>query len=138
MTSNAADLIAFYGEPIHTYTRAQALEDGFMHDISELAAEYGFRHPVHVAQYAWADAISWPHSAPSQDETGRTWDVLTMARFELLAAIRRGKTSGPVPFTVVRITAPDRHKPEPIELEIELGPGDEAEPIFTITAPADR
>ncbi|WP_331765077.1 DUF6573 family protein [Nocardia sp. NBC_01388] len=127
-----------FGEVIHAYTRAEALADGFMHDITELASEYGFRYPVHVAQYAWADAIAWPHTASCQDETGRAWDVLTMARFALRAAISRGKTSGPVRFTVVRITAPDRHEPEPITLEIELGPGDEGEPVFTITAPQDQ
>ncbi|MBF6202171.1 DUF6573 family protein, partial [Nocardia cyriacigeorgica] len=69
--NTAADLIAFYGEPIHTYTRAQALADGSLHDISELASEYGFRYPVHVAHHAWGAAIAWPHDDPSQDETGR-------------------------------------------------------------------
>ncbi|BCK59454.1 DUF6573 family protein [Nocardia wallacei] len=127
-----------FGEVIHAYTRAEALADGFMHDISELASEYGFRYPVHVAQYAWADAISWPHTDACQDETGRAWDVLTMARLALQAAIRRGVTSGPVRFTVVRITEPDRTEPEPITLEIELGPGDAGEPVFTITAGPDR
>lgn len=93
---------------------------------------------MHVVRYAWVDAIAWPYDDPSQDETGRICDVLTMARLALRAAIGRGHTIGPVPFTVVRITAPGRYEPEPITLEIELGPDDEAEPVFTITAPADR
>ena len=127
-----------FGEAIHTYSRAQALADGSLRDITEFAREYGFKYPVHVALYAWADAIAWEHDDASQDETGRAWDVLTMARLAIRAAIRRGHSVGPVPFTVVRITAPDKHKPQPITLEIELGPGDKAEPVFTITAPADR
>lgn len=127
-----------FGEVIHAYTRAEALEDGFMHDISALASEYGFRYPVHVAHHAWAEAIAWEHDDASQDETGRTWDVLTMARSRVRAAVAQGRTSGPVLFTVVRITAPGRREPDPITLQIELGPGDEGEPVFTITAAHDR
>ncbi|MEU8901311.1 DUF6573 family protein [Nocardia sp. NPDC048505] len=127
-----------FGEIIHAYTRAQALADGSLHDVSKLAREYGFRHPVAVAAYAWGEAIAWPYDDPCQDETGRTWDVLTMARVSLLRAIALGQDSGPVRFTVVRLTEPGREEPEPIELEIELGPGDDAEPVFTITAPGDR
>ncbi|NKY89877.1 hypothetical protein HGA07_30375 [Nocardia veterana] len=138
MRTNADELTAIYGEPIHAYTRAQALEDGVLHDISGLAREAGFRHPVHVAAHAWAEAIAWPHEDPWQDETGRTWDVLTMARFGVRAAIRRGQDSGPIAFSVVRITEPGREESEPLALAIELGPGDEGEPVFTITAAADR
>jgi len=33
---------------IHTYTRAQAIEDGVLIDVSEMAREAGFRWPVAV------------------------------------------------------------------------------------------
>ncbi|SUH71965.1 Uncharacterised protein [Nocardia africana] len=122
---DADELTAIYGEPIHAYTRAQALEDGVLHDISDLAREAGFRHPVHVAAHAWAEAIAWPHEDLCQDETGRTWDVLTMARFGVRAAIRRGQDTGPIAFSVVRFTAPGQEEPEPLALESRANHHDE-------------
>jgi Family of unknown function (DUF6573) len=40
-------------EVIHTYTRAQALADGALIDISPLATEAGFRYPVAVTAAVW-------------------------------------------------------------------------------------
>ena len=35
---------------IYTYTRAQAIEDGYIVDVSEVASEAGFRWPVAVTR----------------------------------------------------------------------------------------
>lgn len=41
-------------EVIHAYTRAQAIEDGVLVDLSDLAREAGFRFPVAVTLGVWA------------------------------------------------------------------------------------
>lgn len=41
-------------EVIHAYTRAQAIEDGVLVDLSGLASEAGFRWPLAVTQAVWA------------------------------------------------------------------------------------
>src|SRR5690606_27193956 len=49
MTTNSADV---FGEPIHVYTRAQALADGVLVDAGPLAGEAGFHWPVALTQAA--------------------------------------------------------------------------------------
>ena len=46
-------------EVIFTYTRAQAIEDGVLVDVTKEAKEYGFRFPVAVTNRLWEDCISW-------------------------------------------------------------------------------
>jgi hypothetical protein len=75
-----------FGEVISAYSRANAIADGVLHDVTALAAEQGIRYPVAIAAHAWAAAVAWDHGA-MQDETGRQWDVLTMAAH----ALRRAK-----------------------------------------------
>jgi hypothetical protein len=75
---------------IHVYTRAQALTNGALIDLSPLAAEAGFRYPVAVTAAVWqilepsADLARLGQSA-----TGRAWDVLQVLR----AAIREDLTA---------------------------------------------
>ncbi len=77
---------------IHTHTRAQLIEDGDLIDVSETAREAGFTVPVAITRAAWADCVEWTaetdkRKATIQDEAGRLWDVVYMAR---LAARVRG------------------------------------------------
>jgi Family of unknown function (DUF6573) len=72
---------------IFSYTRAQAIADGVLVDVSELAKEAGFRFPVAVTTGVWAECVAVPDGVAGQDETGRLWDVLNVLRF----AIQRGE-----------------------------------------------
>jgi len=69
-----------FGEPISIYTRRQALDDGVLVDVSEMAREAGFRFPVALTRAAWEDCVSWSDADSKrqthQDEAGRLWDVL--------------------------------------------------------------
>lgn len=44
---------------VHAYTRAEAIEDGFLVDVTETAREAGFRVPVAVTRGVWAEAVEW-------------------------------------------------------------------------------
>lgn len=119
---------------IHVYTRAQALADGVLLDVSETAREAGFRVPVALTAAVWADCVSWDKSVESypQDEAGRLWDVLYLAAFEA----RRRRNAQVVPFGVLRV--PHRGtKPELVQLTLHIGPGDDAEPVITIMQPGE-
>jgi hypothetical protein len=61
---------------IHRYTRAQAIEDGVLIDVSATAREAGIRYPVALTWAVWARCVSVPHGVECQDEAGRLWDVL--------------------------------------------------------------
>ncbi len=66
---------------VFTYTRAQALQDGVLLDVSERARQAGFRLPVAVTAALWQDVAAIPPSYQGiQDVQGRLWDLLWMAR----------------------------------------------------------
>jgi len=51
---------------IDRYTRAQAIADGLLVDVSEAARKRGIRVPVAVSAAAWADACEWTDRRPAQ------------------------------------------------------------------------
>lgn len=127
------DLNAMFGDLIYSYTRAQAIEDGALIDVSELAAEAGFKFPVAITVAAWIDCVEWSHGGCShggcQDETGRLWDVLWMAG----NAVRRSRSTDRITFSLLRV--PNRRncrRPVLTTLVAHCGPGDTGAPVITI------
>ena len=54
-----AEMTEIFGELISTYTRAQALDDGVLVDVSAIAAEAGFKWPAAMTRAAWEDCVAW-------------------------------------------------------------------------------
>ena len=92
----------FRGEPIHTYTRDEAVADGVLFDVTETAREAGFGVPVALTASMWADVndISGRYVSAEQSPGGRLWDLLFMAAH---AARRRANRSASV-FVYALIT----------------------------------
>ena len=125
-------------EVISTYTRAQAIEDGALVDVTATAREAGFRHPVALTAAVQAEAVSWnPENGEYQDEKGRLWDVVFMASI----AVRRNNgrhaaDTDRLPYAIYRIpNVPDAMEPNELELVIAVGGGDDGEPVMTIMLP---
>lgn len=53
------DMTELFGEVIHSYTRAQAIEDGYLVDVTETAREAGFVWPVAMTRAVWEDCVEW-------------------------------------------------------------------------------
>ena len=68
-----------FGPPIHVYTRAEAVADEVLVDVTETAREAGFTVPVALTANVWADVQRLPKSG-LQDARGRLWDLLWMSR----------------------------------------------------------
>lgn len=68
---------------IHVYTRKEALEDGALVDVTETAIEAGFVVPVAITAALYADVndLSGTYVTAGQDERGRLWDLLFIARW---------------------------------------------------------
>lgn len=138
-------LLDLFGPPISVYTRADAIADGSQIDVTETAREAGIRWPVTLTASAWIDTVSWSAAAEArkpegtgQDEAGRLWDVLTMARVTLARAAREHGSTTPhrLPFTVLRVPAEGRGvRPMRAVLHLVVGPGDDAEPVITVMCP---
>ena len=93
-------LSKLFGKPIHVYTRAQAIADGVLVDLTtatdnqrlRLRQRAGFELPVAITRTAWAKTVEaggiWkPHGEGEflalkggQSLTGRLWDLLWMLR----------------------------------------------------------
>lgn len=120
-------------EVISVYTRKQAVEDGVLVDVSDLAKEAGIRFPLAMTSEAYAETVRWTQNSAMQDETGRLWDVLWM----LKNAIKRSKPGESVIFFNVYCVPnkPRCRRPVTVELKAICGPGDNAEPTITVLMP---
>ena len=117
---------------IHTYSRAQAIEDGVLVDATQVAQEAGIKYPVALTQAVWADVVEPDPEdrAEGQSEQGRLWDVLWM----LCCAIRGGAGGTELRF---RLSVIQKGKPRLVELKGVCGPGDHAEPVITVMFPRE-
>ena len=123
-------------EIISAYSRQQAIEDGFLVDVSKTAAEAGFRLHTVLTRAAWEQCVAWSEEDNKrqvyQDESGRLWDVLWMAYF---AACRNGSASELLyEFRCVPRDGRGR-LPQRKILKLHIGPGDAGEPVITIMLP---
>ncbi|KRC43143.1 hypothetical protein ASE15_03375 [Oerskovia sp. Root22] len=129
-----AEVVEFFGgQVIHVYTRAQAITDGVLVDITTTAREAGFTWPVAITAAAHARTIAWDQTnGAMQDTEGRAWDV---ARMAVLAA----RTTGPGECTadfgvfVVPNTPGGAAEAALVPLTLHVGAGEDGEPVLTIT-----
>jgi len=126
-----------FGKPISVYTRAQAIEDGELVDLTEWASARtgfhgGFSVPVAVTRALWGaiEAIP-PRLQGSADVRGRAHDVLWMAS----CAARRSSNHSNVMFKVILPRV--GHRAKYVRLRMNIGPGDQGEPVVTIGFPED-
>ena len=120
---------------IFSYTRAQAIEDGVLVDLTAWAKETGFRIPVACTSTVWHGYIVPPEGTKElgQSERGRGHDLLWM----LYNGIRGSKRTEreQLLFKVVFLQKLRKH--EEVTLKAICGPGDEGEPVVTIMLPRE-
>jgi hypothetical protein len=140
----------FFGEAIYSYTRAQAIDDGVLVDLSDpsftfrrglnILKEAGIKFPLAMTQTAFARTVQelGEPLPPAQDLSGRLWDVLTMLKF----AIKNGGNESTLSFSVcvwnwvyAAGKRTERTKQETVQLKAVCGPGDNAEPVITVMLP---
>jgi hypothetical protein len=115
---------------IFSYTRADAIADGILVDVSELAREAGFRIPVAVTRVLWGQCIEVSEDDDGQDETGRLWDILNI----LHMAARGPAGNRSILFFDVLI-AKGGKPPKEVRLKSHIGPGDDGKPVVTVMLP---
>jgi len=127
----------YFGPVIHSYTRAQAIEDGVLVDVTEAAKEAGFKFPVALTRAVWENCVAWDDEDNNrqiyQDESGRLWDVLYM----LFIAIKSNRSDGSeMLYRLRRVPRGGRgHMAHEVTLKSHIGPGDTLEPVITIMLP---
>jgi len=120
---------------IYSYTRAQALADGVLIDVTAQAKSLGFRVPVAVTDHlynGYVTAVPPGLESEGQSTTGRLHDLLMLA----MIAARISKGTDRVTFKVDFLMNPNRK--ETIEVIAHIGPGDDGViPVLTLMLPGD-
>lgn len=123
---------------ISVYTRAQAIDDGVLVDVTETAREAGLRMPTAVTRAVWDRYVTVPPGVQGQDEAGRLWDVVWMARFGIAQQPDRAAHEALFQLHVRNTNRAGAFGLAPlVTLKIHCGPGDQAEPVLTIMLPEE-
>jgi hypothetical protein len=102
---------------IFTYSRAQAVTDGFQVDVTKTAREAGIRFPVFLTRTVFDAYITVPQGISGQDEAGRLWDIIWMLRF----AIRKAAAQGLVRVPFALYVRNDNRRPKLVKLVATCG-----------------
>lgn len=115
----------FFGEVISRYTRAQAISDGVLFDVSDSEAAGLFKYPAAITA-ALSSALSRGAGNEAATFNARLWDVFYMMRNEA-----RNCSDSDLFFSV-------KVGSRVLELWGNCGPGDDPAPVLTIGFPEDR
>ena len=106
---------------IYSYTRAEALADGVLMDVSERAKRAGIRYPTACTAGVWSLIDCLPASE-TDTLAGIVRDIrLDQVLAAMLSAIRRARGTDRVEFSALGAA-----------LWAQCGPGDTAAPCITI------
>jgi len=116
-----------FGETIYSYSRAQAIEDGVLVDLSQVESiRQSWKHPFACTSAVWAiieEALLQPH----YDLAGILHDVSTMAKLSIRTN-EAARNSDQIRFEV--IIDGKKHA-----MKLHIGPGDTAAPVLTLMLP---
>ena len=130
---------------IHVYSRTQAIEDGNLVDVSQLAKQCGFRFPLAMTRGVWDDCVAWTDAdqagyALEQSEGIRLENLLQYAYMEIKRHKREDEGDAQeLFFAVCRLPRDPVNSREPLrqDLKIHSGPGDNGEPVLTVMFPEE-
>ncbi len=123
-----------FGPVIHSYSRAEAIADGVLVDVTETAMGAGLKVPVAVTSAVWGVLEPTEEARKlGQSETGRLWDLLNVLRFR----IRAGATGSEIAFKIAIDEKGNGGRTKDFAFQSVCGPGDDMEPVITIMRPGE-
>lgn len=148
MQENEKDTMnEIFGDVIYAYTRAQAIVDGALIDVTETAREAGIKFSTALTAAVWADYVEVPDELKGQqNEMGRLWDILWL----LACAVRSGRITDDIGTFQVIVAKPDKgdwrsnetvhegsRTKRLVTLKTVCGPSDNSSPCVTIMRPEE-
>ena len=120
----------YFGEIIHSYTRAQALADGVLVDVPPLGKEAGIKYPVAMTRTLYEGVIVPDESGKDHGQSvdGRLWDAVFMLRH----AIVNGDGGAVLTYRAIFVM---KGKQEEVEIKGMCGPSDDGSPCITLMYP---
>ena len=117
-----------HADLIHRYTRADAIRDGVLIDVSAVAREAGIRYPVALTRAVWERCVAVPPGVTCQNGAVRLWEVAWQ-----FACAARGGVRGPEVRFAVHVRNDNRERTPPlVRLKAVCGPGDHGERVITV------
>ena len=123
---------SLFGKVIFSYTRAQAIADRVLVDVTPTALQAGFRFSVAATAALMAAVETVPRQYSHEDIEGRLWDLLWVAS---IAARRAKPGCSRIAFEVILHLEGTRRQYQTLILDI--GPGNTPDPVITIGFPGD-
>lgn len=118
-----------------SYSRAEAIADGTLVDVSKIAKEAGIKFPVAISE-ALQNMIE--DKPEHEDIEGRTWDVVWMLRCAITGAIPARKVGESIIFYELILNS-SSWKPSKVQkmttLKALVHGGDNLEPVITVMLP---
>ncbi len=121
-------------EYIDSYTRAQALEDGFLVDVTEASRKEGILVPVALTAAVHEEYVVVPEGVVGQQSEARLRAILSAMRMQCPRVIA---VTGEGRYSFMLHGRNDRQQgiPPLVELTVVLAGGDAGEPVLTIMLP---
>ena len=118
---------------IYSYSRAQAIEDGVLIDVTAKAQEAGFKIHTVVTDNLFHTYIEPPAGLKGEGQSisGRLHDLFALLRTAILGQ----SATDYLELDVLFLMAPARR--ERVRIIAVVGPGDHGEPVMTIMLPGD-
>ena len=118
---------------IFEYTRAQAISDGVLINLSSSfpSDTRMFRWPLACSSAVW-NLIESAASSEDVDPALYVWDIAFMAHVAIKSAPNSGSSELPFKVTMPLTENGTEHK-----LKLVCGPGDNGEPVLTILLPEE-
>ena len=125
-----------FGQVIFSYSRTQAIADGFQVDVTKTAQEAGIRFPVFLTRAVFDTYVAVPEGIEGQDEAGRLWDILWMLRF----AIRKAAAHGLIHVSFALYVRNDNCRPKLVKLVATCGAldMDDSQTAITVMMPDEN
>jgi hypothetical protein len=119
----------------NTYTRAQAVADGFQFNVSKTAKKAGIRFPVFLTRAVYDQFVTVPPGVDGQNKSGRLWDILWTLRAAILSS-RAGCNRLSIELNVRN----DNQASRLVELVATLDPLDrnDQRPAITVMLPQEE
>jgi hypothetical protein len=118
-------------EIIYSYTRKQAIADGVLIDVTELAKEAGFKCPVAFTSAVYQRHVRVPEDVEDMNETGRLWDVLMLLRYAAM------KSAGKSEVLFKLSERRSNSEMEIVSLKAVCGPDDDGGICLTVMLPEE-
>jgi hypothetical protein len=118
-------------EIIYSYTRKQAITDGVLIDVTELAKEAGFICPIALTSVVYEKYVRVPEDVEDTDEKGRLWDVLMVLRYAARNSVGKSEVLFQLSLQM------GGNEMEIVTLKAVCGSDDDGEMCLTVMLPGE-